>query len=337
MANEPIVLSNVGVPGGTPPSPAPIVAPAPAPVVTPTPEPVVPTLAAPAPTVTPEPTPTPAVTPTPTPTPVVAAWPDDWRTKMAGGDEKALERLKRFADPAAIFTSYRALEAKMSSGDLKAALPKDATPEQRAEYMKANGIPETPAEYLKELPNGIIVGEEDRALAETFAAKMQGALATKEQVAAGLAWYYEFQEATAKEDAAKHATLLRESDDKLRVDWGKDYHENINRVKSFYEQFFPAGIGNLIDQARLPDGTVLGARADVLEAIVALHRDIDPAHSLAPGAAGNTASTVNDEIKKIENVIRTNRREYDRDKSMQDRYLQLIAARDSLAARGRAA
>ena len=72
---------------------------------------------------------------------------DDWRTRLAGGDEKELKRLSRFASEADVYKAYRELEKKKSSGELKQALSKDATPEQIAEWRKENGIPETPDKY----------------------------------------------------------------------------------------------------------------------------------------------------------------------------------------------
>ena len=95
-------------PGAAPPS-APAVAPAPAsqPAAQ---EPA----AAPAPTLI-SGAQSPAAAPAaPAPAPVA----DDWRAKLSGGDAKELERLKRFTDEAAVWKSYRALEQKMSSGEL---------------------------------------------------------------------------------------------------------------------------------------------------------------------------------------------------------------------------
>ena len=55
-----------------------------------------------------------------------ADWPADWRQKLAGEDKKTLERLGRMASPADLFKSYRALEQKVSAGELKKGLPENA-------------------------------------------------------------------------------------------------------------------------------------------------------------------------------------------------------------------
>lgn len=62
--------------------------------------------------------------------PVIAPadWPEDWRSKVAGEDAKELARLQRMGSPADVWKAYRALEAKISSGQLKQGLKPDATP-----------------------------------------------------------------------------------------------------------------------------------------------------------------------------------------------------------------
>src|SRR5512135_169053 len=65
-----------------------------------------------------EPTSAPSADAAPADKAIVPDWPDDWREKLAGNDEKALKRLGRFASPAGIFKSFRELEAKFSRGEL---------------------------------------------------------------------------------------------------------------------------------------------------------------------------------------------------------------------------
>ena len=48
----------------------------------------------------------------PDPAPV-APWPDDWRQKMAGGDEKALKRLVRYQSPQGVMKALLAADARL--------------------------------------------------------------------------------------------------------------------------------------------------------------------------------------------------------------------------------
>src|SRR5688572_23894721 len=96
-----------------------------------------------------------------------ADWPADWRQKLAGEDKKTLERLGRMASPADLLKSYRALEQKISAGELKKGLPENATPEQVAEWRREQGLPEKPEGYLENLslPDGVVLGEADKPMA----------------------------------------------------------------------------------------------------------------------------------------------------------------------------
>ncbi len=127
-------------------------------------EPVVTTT--PAATTTPPASTTPATTTAPaatvTTTPVVTesktAWGEDWREKLAKGDEKKLKSLQRFASPEALTDSYMSAAERIRSGELKTVLPKDAKPEELAAWRKENGIPETPDKYDLTFESGLVIG-----------------------------------------------------------------------------------------------------------------------------------------------------------------------------------
>lgn len=274
------------------------------------------------------------------------SWRDDWREVLANGDAKELERLKRFNDPSMVYKSFRAMEQKMSTGELKAQLPADATPEQLTEYRKANGIPETPEGYLKDLPSNIVIGEQDKALFGDFAKEMHEANASPKEVQAALGWYYKFATKLQAEDAKAAATFRQGAEDTLRTAWGKDYHENLERGGEVLAMA-PEEIRSLIQNARLPeytrpDGTkvpavALGDHPDVAKWLSSISREINPARTLAPAGVGGAAGTVNDEIAAIEKFIQTNRGEYFKDNAKQARYRDLLAFRDKLKTQGRAA
>jgi hypothetical protein len=96
----------------------------------------------------------------------------DWRKSVSGGDEKAVKTFERFATLGDLGKAYREAQAKISSGELAKPLPKDATPEQIKAYREGNGIPEKPEGYFEKLPNGLVIGEDDKPLFEGFAKSM---------------------------------------------------------------------------------------------------------------------------------------------------------------------
>ena len=74
-------------------------------------------------------------------------WGDDWREKLAGGDEKKLARYSKYASPQALADALVNAQTLISKGEHKKALPVDATPEAMAEWRKNNGIPDKPENY----------------------------------------------------------------------------------------------------------------------------------------------------------------------------------------------
>jgi hypothetical protein len=87
--------------------------------------------------------------------PPAGDWPDDWRDKLAGGDKETQALLKRFGSPAAVARALKDTRAQVSKGAV-AALPEDATEEDKAAWRKARGVPDKPEAYdLATPPKGM--------------------------------------------------------------------------------------------------------------------------------------------------------------------------------------
>lgn len=261
-----------------------------------------------------------------------ADWPDDWRAKLAGDDEKLSKRLDRFKSPKDILTAYRALEQKMSSGEVRSKLPDDATEEQIAAYRKENGVPEKAEGYLDALPDGLVVGEEDKALVSSFLETAHGKNVSPDVVNDMLSWYYGQQDEAAAAQTEADKKFAADAEDQLRAEWGGEYRANINSVKSFLSSA-PEGLGDLLMGARLADGTPLGNHPDALRWLTSLANDINPAGFVSPGAGGSQAQSIEDEIAGIEKVMREDRKAYDKDEKMQARLRQLYDAQEKLGSR----
>lgn len=257
-----------------------------------------------------------------------ATWPDDWRQKLGGEDEKTLKRLARFDSPGAVWKSYQALEQKLSSGEVKRAAPAaDAKPEEVAAWRKENGIPETVDGYLEKLPNGLVIGEADKELVKVFMADMHGQNAAPAVVHAALQSYYKVQEVVQAEQAEADAAANKAGEDELRVAWGGDYRRNLNAVVGWIKTSF----GDAADQvmaARLPDGTPLASNPAIIRGMLATAMDVNPAATVVPGAGASAGKGIEERIDEINTMMRTNRREYDRSEKIQAEYRQLIDARE---------
>lgn len=269
-------------------------------------------------------------------TPVAPDWREDWREKMAGGDEKELKRLARFKSPIDVYKSARELEKKMSSGDVKAKLAADATEEQIAAWRKDNGIPDKPDGYLEKLPAGLVIGEDDKPMLSSYLEAVHGRNASPEIVADTLDWYYKAQTAALEEQGLADTAYKQASDDALRAEWGAEYRANVNSINSFLEAAPVDGdvaLKDLLLGARLADGTKLGNNPAALKWLAGLAHDANPAGFIAPASAASQVDGVNEEIAKIEGVMRTNRRAYDKDEAMQARLRTLYDAQEKLAKR----
>jgi len=266
--------------------------------------------------------------------PVQPTWPDDWRAKIAGDDKKELARLERFASPSELHRSYRALEQKLSSGEVKQALPKDATPEQLTEYRKSNGIPETFDKYDTSLPNGLVIGEQDKPIVDEFLKEMHAANATPDVTKAALASYYKIVESQTAQRQTEDAQYKEQSQDALRGEWGQDFRRNINLVNNLLETA-PEGVKDRLLAARLADGKLLGDDPATLKFLVSMAREINPAAAVVPGA-NNAPAAISEELANLNRQMGDPRSDYwskDKGSQLQARYRELVTAQQKLAKR----
>lgn len=267
---------------------------------------------------------------------VVPDWAADWREKMAGGDEKELKRLSRFNSPVDVYKSARELERKMSAGEVKSKLPENATPEQLTAYRKDNGIPEKSDGYLESLPDGLVIGADDKPLISAYLEQVHGKNASPAVVAATLDWYYKTQETQIAELATADKAFRQSAEDTLRGEWGGEYRSNVNSIKAFLSEAGSSGdvpFNDLLMNARLADGQLLGSHPDALRWLARLANDANPSGFVSPAAGGSQADSIETEMTAIETKMRTDRRAYDKDEKMQARYRDLITAKERLASR----
>ncbi len=261
---------------------------------------------------------------------------DDWRAAFAGGDEKRLSQLQRFVKPEDLGKSYFDAQAKITSGELLKPLPEDASEDDVKLYREQQGIPEESKGYLDSLPDGMVIGEEDLPVVEFFANELHAANTPPQFVHAMIAAYDKFmtEEIEARETA--DGELATEIEDSFRDEWGSDYRVNKNLIEKQMARSFGEGSQDTIMKARLPDGTPLMSCPEFLRGMIELARTVNPAGHLI-AADGDVGQSIDDEIGKIEKLMRTDRKAYNADAKMQERYRMLLQARIDRNARGQAA
>jgi hypothetical protein len=245
----------------------------------------------------------------PTDTASQGSWPDDWRMRMAGGDEKVAKRLERFTSPDMVTKSWLSSEQKISSGEFKRQLPENATDEQKAEWRKANGIPEAPDKYDLPTWEDFQFGEEDKPMVDAFLSKMHASDASPAQVAAALETYKEtvLQAQTARYEADK--SFHSQAEDALRADWGNDYRGNIELVKRTLNNtdIIPTDVKDALMTARDGQGNLLRNNPAFLKMWAQIASEV---YGDGPIVTGDVKATMASRKDEIERTMKTDFKKY---------------------------
>lgn len=259
-------------------------------------------------------------------------FPENWREGLAAGDVKNIEKLSRYATPQAVANALLSVQARISAGELRSNVPfpEKGTDKEKAEWRKEQGLPETHDKYELKLRDGMTVPAEDKERIGSFTKAMHDRNASPAAVNQGIEWYYDEVARVTAERAEKDTTSVQATRDALVAEMGiPEFKTNMNLVNGLIETM-PTAVKDLFKGGRLADGTPLfGGNVDVFKGLAEWARQINPVTALVPGAGANTASAINDEIKKIETLMREDRPAYNKDAAMQRRYQQLLEARDA--------
>lgn len=284
------------------------------------------------PSVDPDPGPDPSPDPGAPPAAGASTWPDDWRTQIAGSDEKVLGRLSRYGSPKDMANALLSVQNRIGAGELRSALPKNPTAEQVTQWRSENGIPEAPDKYDLKLEGGLVIGTDDKPLMDNLLKavhKGNGSSAVASEV---VNFYYaEVERAeAARLEADKAATTT--ASDALHAEWGAEFRPNMNMIDGLLDTM-PGGAKELFKYGRLSDGTPLMANAEVIRWLNTMAREINPVTTVIPNAGANLSGAIDDELKKIEGNMGAPKgskeyKAYWDDPKQQARYRDLLDARE---------
>ncbi len=239
---------------------------------------------------------------------VQADWPEDWRSKLANGDEKLAKRLERFSDPSKVLTSWLAAEQKISSGEYKKGLDENASEEQVAEWRKSNGIPETPDDYA--LPEDYEWSDTDQEMFGRIFEHMHEKNATQDHVTAVAEGYLELVNEMQQQRSEQDKQWLQDQEDVLRSRLGDEYRSQVNLYKRALEDPdgpIPQNIAQKLLTARWEDGSRAINDADMAQFVIELGLNHYGEGSLISGDAKTTMTNRLDEIRQ---VMRTDYQRY---------------------------
>jgi hypothetical protein len=214
---------------------------------------------------------------------------------------KLLAQLERFQSPKAALDAYFAAQRRISEGGLKPVLPENATPEQLAAWRKETGVPEKATDYLANLPDGLVIGEGDKPLFESFVTELHKVNADPKVAHAAVAWYNKFAEDQQAAQRQADTTYAAATEDALRAEWGADYRVN-QAVRTTFLNRLPEGIKDVFLNSRMPDGRALGDHPDLSKWLVGMERELNPTATLSGGGFGGDTKSLETRKAEIEKL-----------------------------------
>lgn len=254
----------------------------------------------------------------------------DWRTHFTGGDDKLLKLAGRYQSPKALVEALGQLRSKLSSGKVIEPLGEDSTDEEKAAFRKALDIPDSADAYLEKLPDGLVIGDDDKPAVDTFVAAMHEANAPRAVTNAALKAYYDIVDQQAAEQLNQVSAAKKTCEDALREEWAQpgEYRRNENILVN-YVSALPEPVRDAFDKGLDANGVPLGYNPAIRQWLVARALEDNPIATVVPGAGANQTEAISAEIAALEKKME-NRREWFRDEAGQARYQQLIEARERL-------
>jgi hypothetical protein len=236
---------------------------------------------------------------------------------MAGDDAKAIERLARFKTPADLFKSYTEAEAKLRTRAEPVKLAENATPEQIAEFRKAQGVPDVAADatpdkfmdaYGIKIPDGIQLGEVEKGMLGDFAKQMHSAHMPPTAVKQATDFWFKAQ--AANEQAIRQIDVAREKEwiPQAKELIGKDYDGLVAGANEYLTQMVPdEAARNEILNARLPGGGLISAHPafiQIMTTAAAQNGFTDRIEAASFESSGKSLEQQQQEIEALNNTDR---------------------------------
>lgn len=229
---------------------------------------------------------------------IPADWPANWREKLAGEDERLLGNLKRFTDPRNLVKSWRDQREMISKSPPQKPQTEDA--EKLKEWRSRVGLPEAPEGYLEKLPDGLVLGDDDKAAAKSFLDSMHASDVPPDVVHKALSWWTAERERSLAELQKMDNEFKSKSEDTLRQEWGADYRSNLSNIHNLFGTLAPEGLLDRFFGARLSDGTPVGSDPDALRFLAAVAKEVNPFTTVVPAGGRSVTQTIKEELAQLQ-------------------------------------
>ncbi len=249
--------------------------------------------------------------------------PEDWRSQLAGDDEKKLGLLGRYNSITDVVDALAEARKKISQG-IAPGLPENPTDEQLAEYRAQLGVPESPDQYKIELKEGLEIGDMGKEALDAVLQKAWEDNVPQSAVNDLVNTWLETQQRQMDQMIQQDGVDQQQTTQLLKQTWGADYETNMNLVTNMVNRL-PENIREPFANARLADGRALMNSPEVLQFFADLSREINPLAGI-PGADVNPGGTVNEIIEKGRAMMRDDPEKWHskENAAMRDKYMKAL-------------
>lgn len=270
----------------------------------------------------------------------------DWRDRMAAGlpneqRSQAQNYLRTRTSPYEVLRAGINADAEISrlkQERVKIPTGQNDDPRDIEAYRKARGVPEAPDKYEFKLPDGFQLSDRDQQLKSDFLKRAHGERNWNQQdVDFALETHLTILKEMEAEKAALAVQRGQAARDELMVEWGRDYHANVELTNRMFEEEFRAqGITDpnerrAILSKRFDDGTAIGENPQLVKAFASLARKLADDGAFIVGET-NDGVDLNTKIDNIIKLRDSDPKEYER---MQPELMRLVAAQNRINDRKR--
>jgi len=265
-------------------------------------------------------------------------WRQDWLAKAGfeGEDaEKRLGQLNRMTDMPSVLKSYFEAQDKIRSGEISTGLPENPTDEQLADWRQANGVPAAADGYELSLSEGLVLGEEDKAIMDGVYAAAHGENISNQAMSAITDAFLKGREQELHQIEQQDGLDTQSATAALKDVWGPDYKTNINVINNLVNTL-PESVREDFQNARLANGKGLFNSPEAMVFFADIARKLNPAATVVNANDANPVQTINDEISTLEKKMEEGIADgtWHKDKASNDRLMELYEARDKMQAQG---
>lgn len=254
---------------------------------------------------------------------------DDWRKAVAGSDEKVLSEVSRFKSLEDVGKELLRQKQELSKRAASGAFPEKGTPEQQAEWRKANGVPDAPTieAYGVQVPEGYEISNVEKAALGALAERLHAKNVPAPIMAEITDTFFRAQ--------AANQQMINELDNEtdksnlaqFNKEHGRDAENYLAAANALFEREIPDDEArNMILNARLPGGGSLKSNAAFMNLMTGLALKSGFGDRIEAGALESGGKSLATQHNELQSLMHTNPTLYN-DPKTQEQLKKLISLR----------